>query len=69
MKCNRCAYPGELEWPLNYKLGNRPLDSKTGKVHKCGIIQHICNCGVLIRQKISIKRDICSKCQLERFKN
>ena len=69
MKCNRCQYPGELEWPLNYTLGNRPLDSKTGKVHECdSILRYTCVCGTKITQ-FKGERGICSTCQLERFKN
>jgi len=69
MKCKFCDYPGDLEWPLNYTLGNRPLDSKTGEIHECDTIQrYACSCGVKIMQ-FKGDRDICSVCQLDRFKN
>jgi len=57
-------------WPVNYVKGNLPIDAETGKVHECdNIMRYKCpSCGVKIMQ-FKGDRDLCSVCQLERFKN
>ena len=73
MKCNRCDYPGELEWPENWHKGMLPIDSVTGYEHKCDdIIRYVCsNCTNTIHQELAkfTKRELCSICQSERFRN
>jgi len=70
MKCNRCDSPEELAWPQNYVKGNKPINAETNKVHICDTIEQY-NCPVCrraVRQKVGMNRDICSECQLERFR-
>ncbi len=69
MKCKFCDYPGELEWPENYIKGDKPINSETNQVHECdSIMRYTCPCGVKIIQ-FKGERDLCSTCQLERFRN
>ena len=35
MKCNFCDSLEELKWPENWKKGDRPVNSETGKTHIC----------------------------------
>jgi len=72
MKCKFCDYPGELEWPENYVKGNLPINVETKIEHDCrstsdGILRYTCPCGTKIIQ-FKGERDLCSVCQLEKFK-
>jgi len=70
MRCKFCDSQEELAWPVNYVKGNRPINIETRKVHECDdIMRYNCpGCGVKIMQ-FKGDRDLCSVCQLERFKN
>jgi len=69
MKCKFCDYPGELEWPENFKKGDRPINVETNKVHECdSILRYTCTCGTKIIQ-FKGERELCSTCQLARFQN
>ena len=69
MKCKFCDYPGDLEWPQNYVKGNRPINVETNKIHECDtILRYTCPCGTKIIQSGG-ERELCSTCQLARFRN
>ena len=35
MKCKFCDSPEELQWPENWKKGDRPINSETNQPHEC----------------------------------
>ena len=69
MKCNRCNYPGELEWAQNYKPGDKPINSETGLKHihkfpsKIRPYRDILSCGIC-ETRLPDLYSSCPKCEI-----